>query len=262
MENIIYYFSGTGNSLMTAKVLAKKLKGETEIRALTNYLDREEIVADATETVGFVFPIYGGDAPWPVKMAAEKMRFPKGVYLYGIGTCNERGGHCMDIFNGLLIRRGYALAYAKTLDMPGNCMESNERENKERLRLMDSRIALYAENINNRFHGTVANYDSPENTASQTKERYQGRFAGWLGDLDRCVSCGICEKLCPMGNIRMENGLPVFGDNCAFCFGCFHFCPQGAVYKESPGFGLENRRSQYHHPDVSWQDIGKQQERR
>ena len=262
MENIIYYFTGTGNSLVTARMLSEKLAGKTELRALTNYLDREEILVDAEKTVGFIFPIYGSDAPWPVKAAAAKMRIPQGVYLYAIGTCNERGGHCMDYFADFLKKYGYSLSYAKMLNMPGNCKESNREENEERLELMGFSIDVFAKNINRRFVGTVGGHDFPENTVEGAKAKYASSpLAQWRVDQEKCVGCGICQKLCPMGNISLQKGNPVFSNQCAACFGCFHLCPQQAIYKPLPGFDKERSRSRYCHPDVTWQDIAKQQER-
>ena len=28
----------------------------------------------------------------------------------------------------------------------------------------------------------------------------------------KCIGCGLCEKLCPMGNIAVKNGIAVSGD--------------------------------------------------
>ena len=46
---------------------------------------------------------------------------------------------------------------------------------------------------------------------------------------DKCVSCGRCEKLCPMANIEMKDGLPVFGKNCIGCTACSFNCPEDAI---------------------------------
>ena len=37
---------------------------------------------------------------------------------------------------------------------------------------------------------------------------------------DECIGCGICASKCVMGNIRMENDRPVWGDNCTQCMAC------------------------------------------
>lgn len=262
MQHLIYYFSGTGNSLAVARMLAKKLDGETEVRAITNDLERRQIILDTFETVGFVFPIYGSDTPWPVKAVAEKMQIPERIYLYAIGTCNERGGHSLDVFNGFLMRRGLHLSYAKLLNMPGNCLESNAEENEERLELADFHTDIFAKNINRRFHGTVENFDSPDNTTEWTKNRYAATpFGEWHVDPQACIGCGICENLCPMKNITLIDGKPEFHLSCAYCFGCFHFCPQQAIYKECAHFGQLDGRTRYHHPDICWQELAEQQKR-
>ena len=46
---------------------------------------------------------------------------------------------------------------------------------------------------------------------------------------DSCIGCGKCEKVCPLGNIRMEKGLPQWGDRCTHCMACINFCPKDAI---------------------------------
>ena len=72
-----------------------------------------------------------------------------------------------------------------------------------------------------------------------------------------CVGCGICEKICPMDNIRLVAERPVFGENCISCLACFHWCPQEAIWM-SKGEEEMKRRFKYHHPDVKLNDILKQ----
>jgi len=258
MENIIYYFTGTGNSLMAAKRLGEKLNGNTELRALTNYLDMDEIKVDATETVGFVFPIYGGDTPWPVKVAASKMKIPEGVYVFAIGTCNERAAHGVDYFAECTKKYGFTVSYGRPLTMPGNGKYSNDEENAERLETLDMHLDLYAKGINNRMVGTVGGFDFPENTAEGARAKYMGRMP-WAVDAESCIGCGICENLCPMANIKLEGGLPQFGTECATCYGCFHLCPQEAIFMAA--VGKEKSRPRYCHPEVTWEDIAVQQKR-
>ena len=162
----------------------------------------------------------------------------------------------MDLFGGLMKRHGYTVSYAKKIDMPGNCMESNQGENAERLELEDSRVEVFAKNINRRFVSTVENFDSPENTAEGTKARFAGSpFVDFHADPEKCIGCGICAQVCPMNNIQLVDGLPQLGCECAFCFGCFHWCPKNAMSRE----GLT--RSQYHHPEVSLADMEEQGKR-
>ena len=46
---------------------------------------------------------------------------------------------------------------------------------------------------------------------------------------DACIGCGKCVELCPLNNIRLENGKPVWGKNCTHCMACICHCPKEAI---------------------------------
>jgi NAD-dependent dihydropyrimidine dehydrogenase PreA subunit len=48
-------------------------------------------------------------------------------------------------------------------------------------------------------------------------------------DMDRCTSCGLCVRLCPVSTITMTEAGPAGGDTCVFCARCFSYCPRGAI---------------------------------
>lgn len=37
---------------------------------------------------------------------------------------------------------------------------------------------------------------------------------------DTCTGCGQCARLCPTNNITIQNGRPVWGDDCTHCMMC------------------------------------------
>lgn len=55
MKTEIYYFTGTGNSLVVARDLTKELNGE--LIAIPSVMSKETINIDA-EVIGIVFPVY------------------------------------------------------------------------------------------------------------------------------------------------------------------------------------------------------------
>ena len=63
---------------------------------------------------------------------------------------------------------------------------------------------------------------------------------------DACIACGQCVKLCPKGNIRIEDGRAVFGTDCIGCLACLQYCPQEAIHMG----GVTVRRERYHNPKV------------
>ena len=46
---------------------------------------------------------------------------------------------------------------------------------------------------------------------------------------DSCISCGKCAAVCPLGNVRIEQGKPVWGKNCTHCMACICRCPKEAI---------------------------------
>ena len=46
---------------------------------------------------------------------------------------------------------------------------------------------------------------------------------------DRCISCGKCEKLCPMNAVKLVDGKPVWGEGCTHCMACISYCPTKAI---------------------------------
>ena len=46
---------------------------------------------------------------------------------------------------------------------------------------------------------------------------------------DDCISCGKCVNVCPLNNVRIENGKPVWGKHCTHCMACICRCPKEAI---------------------------------
>ena len=54
-------------------------------------------------------------------------------------------------------------------------------------------------------------------------------------DPDKCVKCGLCARLCPMGSIDPEDVSNVAG-KCIKCCACVKKCPMGAKYFDHEGY--------------------------
>ena len=44
-----------------------------------------------------------------------------------------------------------------------------------------------------------------------------------------CIGCGQCVKRCPMNNVAIKDGKPVWGRNCTHCMACICYCPVSAI---------------------------------
>ena len=66
---------------------------------------------------------------------------------------------------------------------------------------------------------------------------------------DACIGCGKCVELCPLNNIRLENGKPVWGKNCTHCMACICYCPTKAIEYGKKSLG----KPRYHFEELKIQ---------
>ena len=61
------------------------------------------------------------------------------------------------------------------------------------------------------------------------------KTGGWrtfkpIVDMEKCIKCGICEKLCPEGSIVMsDESIEIDYDYCKGCGICANECPKDAI---------------------------------
>jgi MinD superfamily P-loop ATPase len=68
---------------------------------------------------------------------------------------------------------------------------------------------------------------------------------------EQCNHCGLCQRICPVKNIQLVNGMPSWLHHCEQCLACLHWCPQEAIQ-----FGKSTiSRQRYHHPEVKQEDL-------
>lgn len=248
MKSILYVFSSTGNCLTTARKLSG-LFTDCQIVPIAALAKHRKILVEA-ETVGFLFPVYYGNMPYPVREVIGKMVFNKDPYIFCFTTCRGHVGAAPQRLDQLLRTRGQVLSCAANIFMPGNSFLNEEAADQAYLEAQDHSIRNAAQPI---LHREVYDYSSQE-VLPLTPVDYPNNFRGITAD-DSCIGCGTCVRLCPMGNIRIIDGKALIGDDCATCLTCFHWCPVEAVYMSRQAEIA--RRRKYHHPDIQLRDIQK-----
>jgi ferredoxin len=66
----------------------------------------------------------------------------------------------------------------------------------------------------------------------------------------KCIGCGICAQICPVDNIRLVEGRPVWQHHCETCLACYSWCPQAAIDGD-----IVSYNERYHHPSVKLSDM-------
>lgn len=69
---------------------------------------------------------------------------------------------------------------------------------------------------------------------------------------NKCIGCKICENVCPIGNIIVENNhARRLNKKCEFCLACIHHCPKGAISLKSE----RNPNARYINENISLDEI-------
>ena len=254
MDNIIFCFSGTGNSLAVARDIAKKL-GDTEIVMIPDAIKEDHINLTHTR-VGFIFPAYyAGGLPPIIERFVAKLNFSNHQYVFTIITAGAVHGGSIDSLAGLITERGGRLNAGFPIRMPGNyiAMYGAWPAPLQRLMLRSAKkkTEKIAQNIREKKSNRTG--EGKVNISKPLTERMDGyeRFALDYRVTDKCTSCGLCVKICPMNNITMVNNKPRFGENCERCMACIQWCPTGAIeYKDKTG-----KRKRYHNPNIKASDL-------
>ena len=128
---MIYYFSGTGNSLWAAKRIAHRFSAE--LHGIMEYASDESVTAEDTR-IGFVFPTYMNDLPWAVKAFLAELKLKNPKYIFAVLTSSSgKSGKAAKSLDTALCAGGAQLSYVSNLSMPGNCIPGKAKKEKAKL---------------------------------------------------------------------------------------------------------------------------------
>lgn len=254
----IYCFTGTGNSLSIARQLAQPMRAEVVRLDLSYYGEQaSETCVSEGDIIGFVFPVYAWSYPDAVKAFVKKLKVEgRPSYVFAVADCGDSAGETLTAFSRLLEKQGLRLDYGNICAMPNNYLPLSNVDNKamERTKLENARVRCtkIAKNIEERLVGL--NSLPPKAIDPFLLHVVHPLFCWYAKRAYRnftveegCTGCGLCAKVCPQKNIRLEGGRPVWGKTCASCMACIHWCPVQAIQygKKTKSFG------RYHNPNIN-----------
>jgi len=146
VKSIIYYFTGTGNSLAAAKKIAASL-GDCELVPIASLQKTNGNIVPPAERVGIVCPVYFSGLPAMVATFAGRMDPAAVKYAFAVVTNGGGGGSAAlrQIDSILRKRQGRRLDAGFAVTMPGNyiLMYSSPagKEQEEILSKADTEIA-------------------------------------------------------------------------------------------------------------------------
>ncbi len=284
MVTEIYYFSGTGNSLVVARDIA--LKMEANLISIPSVVDKEKITTDA-DVIGIIFPVYylgTVNVPLIVQRFVNKLDEIDEKYIFAVCTYGGGSGSTLTKLDDIIKSRDGHLSSGFGVQMPQNAFKK-PFENKSKLynNWKEKKLGFIYEKVKAKeegrfdndglFIGMIVNFiemimkldflkpffiNPMKNTAKVPKDS-NCSMDELIPLMDRsyhvdenCTSCGTCSKVCNVLNIKMVDDKPVWQHHCENCLACIKWCPKRAIH----GYG--ELPEGYHHPDVEISDILRQ----
>lgn len=256
-ERIIFYFSATGNSFSVAKSIANEFN--MELVGIPSMLI-EEVDNVEAKMIGIVCPVYYLEIPKIVKEFLKNTKFSSDAYIFAITTSGGVFGGSLNYINRYLKLSNSKMDYGAHITLPSNePYERNDPNESAHLYLeCSNKLQKIYKNINDRFSNT--------NLYKHRPVRMMTNFYWFTSNIlfrmkfkkvkkSQCISCGLCEKICPVNAIKLKDGIPVFSKDCIECMACLQFCPKRAIKIGSMSITDYNH---FIHQGVSAKDIAQQ----
>lgn len=274
-RNLMFYFSGTGNSLAIAKMLSERLDEVTMVPILS--VKKPIEIPKETESIGIVYPVHMNAIPRIVREFISILNLEKDIFLYAVATHGGIPGKAGCNLLNLLKSNNIELNAYFEIEMINNTPKGVAPKFLMRLdweeKIGEDMIIGMMDRVNNIIDSIAIEINSKDaNSINMLLKKAKGlEYAfmkrlwkinekskpklKFLLDKEVCTSCGICEKVCTTNRISIVEGEPNWEtDNCNYCYACFNYCPEQAIGVKH----YEKKQGRYHHPDISWQDIANQ----
>lgn len=232
---MILYFSGTGNSAYVAKRIGAAL-GEEAVDLLERLRGHDHAPMESARPWVVVAPTYAWRIPHILREWLKRTDLTGSREIYFVMTCGGSIGNAGKYLGKLCKAKGMDYRGCVGITMPENYIAlfstPTREEALETIEVAEGEMDRAAQ----RIKGGEA---LPLSTIT-TKDRLN---SGVVNDLfypllvhakkfsvgDGCISCEICAGSCPMNNIAMEAGRPVWGKHCTHCMACICRCPVEAI---------------------------------
>ena len=229
----------------------------------------EPFILKENERLGFVFPVHGWRVPKLVREFISKMKIlrePSDAsggnkakaddclknppFAYCVCTAGDSIGLTIENLNEVIsqnpslqalgiteVSSSYSLIMPESyIGLPFMDVDPKEREIRKKENAAQE-LAVVCEEI----------FDRKEDISRLVKGPIPWFFTKVVGgffenvlitdkrfhvEKDRCVKCGICANVCPVGDIKGGHGeYPVWlhHKDCLTCFTCYHHCPHHAI---------------------------------
>jgi len=261
-KNLVFYFSGTGNSYYVAKTISQEFNAD-----LYSFASIKNGDAIDASLVVFVFPVYDFKPPKIVTEIISSLTYIHASKVIAIATYGVALSSALIHFEKTLLKIGVKLSQGHGIKLPHNAVGSigiNKSTNDALIEDADHKIRLILSDIENLsskkidmksvFEAMPFLKQIPQVIKLIGILVFKGSSSLAFNATEECIECHLCQNICPVGNIVWDSNKPKFGSRCTGCFACLQWCPQTAIHLgayQMSELGIKH----YHHPKVKALDL-------
>ena len=245
---MVLYFTGTGNSRYLARRIAEGL--DMPLCDLNTCIKAGDTAPVQTgQDVVLVTPTYAWRIPRVVSQWLGNTELTGAERIWFVMDCGSEIGNAAKYNQQLAAQKHLRYMGTAQIIMPENYIAMFNAPQAEQAR----RIVEQAEPA---LQKALAQVRAGQEFSPLRDTLYDRFMSGLVNPAfyrffvkadafratDVCIGCGKCVERCPLNNIRLENGKPVWGKHCTHCMACICYCP-----KEAIEYGKKSRgKPRYH----------------
>ena len=236
---------------------------------------KEESFKLEADVIGLVFPVFyaTNDCGIPLIVARfiKKLENLSSKYIFAVCTCGYMPGTTIKNLRKTIESRGGKLAAGFTVRMSSKNL--NERKQQKTRVNRKKKLEAICEYVNAQREGKfetrgslrkivlaplralekpifMHRYKKLSNTSRKSFSELIPLADASFRTNEKCTGCGTCARVCPVNNIKMVDGKPVWLHHCENCYACYGWCPQNAICGD-----IVDYNDWYHHPEVKLTDM-------
>ena len=229
---MILFFSGTGNSEYVARRIGQ-ITGDEVLNLLERIRKNDLSELHSEKPWVIVAPTYAWQLPRIVRDWLEEALLTGSDRIAFVLTCGDSIAGAGAYAEKLARDKGMFYLGTAAVKMPENYIALfNTPDREEALRIVDE-----AEDVIDGIGKTLQSGGLLDDTVGG---KLKSALLNWglyrFGISDKkfetngkCTSCGHCARMCPLENIALEDGIPVWNGSCTHCMACINLCPFQAI---------------------------------
>ncbi len=234
---MVLFFSATGNTGYIARKCAEFLEDEClDLLPRIRNKDYSELKSDKPFII--CSPIYVCEMPYFLQDYLKKTDFTGNREFYFIFTSGGYSGCASVLAKGFCRKRKFVYKGSADVFMPRNYIANeiypmqDSETIKQILNEADSKLPELFSVIKNEGMLKSRHVFLFETLSILPVAAFWIRYKMGTKDFyttDSCIGCGKCTKVCPLNNVSMDAGRPVWGKLCTHCMACIANCPKESI---------------------------------